>query len=58
MNKIIYYSNCSNGSVDVIINVNGHDLHNYNYADIDVCKMDFSENEYDYVCLDNEEYEV
>lgn len=55
MNKTIFYSMCSDDSVDVLINVNGHDLHNYNYSDIEFCKLDYKESEYDYVCLDNEE---
>ena len=45
MKKDLFYAVCQNGTVDVVIEGEG----NYNYFNLEICKKDFPEKNYNYI---------
>lgn len=54
MEKVIYYSILKNGSVDVIININGHDKGCYHYSSYKSMRREFKDQSYKFIKIISE----
>lgn len=53
MEKVLYIGICENGTVDIVLNIDGKDKGNFNYCSLDIVKKDYPTTEWEYIYIED-----